>query len=161
MMAFTGRGGRWWMETSKVSAAAPYCLRPFDMGDYPAVLALWQNAGPGVSVRPSDRREEVAKKLTRDPDLFLVAEQDGGVVGVIMGAWDGRRGWLHHLAVAAECRHAGIGSALIAEVESRLRAKGCLKVNLLVWGDNEAALRLYARLGYQEMAGLVAMGKEL
>jgi ribosomal protein S18 acetylase RimI-like enzyme len=63
--------------------------------------------------------------------------------------------------VAADHRQAGIGSALIAEVEARLRAKGCLKVNLLVWADNEAARRLYARLGYAEMTGLVAMGKEL
>jgi ribosomal protein S18 acetylase RimI-like enzyme len=146
---------------SEVAAAVAYRLRPFQMGDYEAVLALWQNAGPGVSVRPSDRRDEVAKKLQRDPDLFLVAEQDGCLVGVIMGAWDGRRGWLHHLAVAADHRQAGIGSALIAEVEARLRAKGCLKVNLLVWADNEAARRLYARLGYAEMTGLVAMGKEL
>lgn len=149
------------MATSDAAGALDYSLRPFRMDDYDAVLALWQNAGPGVSVRPSDRRPEVAKKLERDPDLFLVAEREGRVVGVILGAWDGRRGWLHHLAVDAAHRQAGIGSALIAEVEARLRAKGCLKVNLLVWADNEAARRLYARLGYQEMDGLVAMGKEL
>ena len=155
------RGERWWRSTSRVVDRVTYRLRPFEMDDYEAVLALWQNAGPGVSVRPSDRREEIAKKLVRDPELFVVAEQGGRVVGAIMGAWDGRRGWLHHLAVAAENRHGGIGSALIAEVEARLRAKGCLKVNLLVWGDNEAARRLYAGLGYQEMTGIVAMGKEL
>jgi ribosomal protein S18 acetylase RimI-like enzyme len=149
------------MATSDGAGALSYSLRSFRMEDYDAVLALWRNAGSGVSVRPSDRRAEVAKKLGRDPDLFLVAEREGRVVGVIMGAWDGRRGWLHHLAVDVAYRQAGIGSALIAEVEARLRAKGCLKVNLLVWADNQAARRLYARLGYQEMEGLVAMGKEL
>jgi ribosomal protein S18 acetylase RimI-like enzyme len=136
-------------------------LRSFTMADYAQVLDLWQSAGPGVSVRPSDRPEEIEKKLTRDPDLFLVAEEEGQVVGVIVGAWDGRRGWIHHLAVAQPCRGRGIGSALIAEVERRLRAKGCLKVNLLVHRDNEQARRLYRDLGYAEMSPIVAMGKEL
>jgi ribosomal protein S18 acetylase RimI-like enzyme len=80
---------------------------------------------------------------------------------VIMGAWDGRRGWLHHLAVDAAHRGQGIATALLQEVEQRLRAKGCLKVNLLVTRDNVGARALYARLGYQEMTPIVAMGKEL
>lgn len=136
-------------------------LRGFSLDDYDAVYALWRDAGGGVSLRPSDERDEIAKKLSRDPDLFLVAEEDGRVVGVIVGAWDGRRGWLHHLAVAPDRRGRGIASALVAEVERRLKAKGCLKVNLLVFSGNEAARRLYRRLGYDDMTGIVAMGKEL
>jgi ribosomal protein S18 acetylase RimI-like enzyme len=136
-------------------------LRPFALDDYPAVLALWQAAGPGLEVRPSDAQPEVAKKLARDPDLFLVAQAEGVVVGVIMGAWDGRRGWLHHLAVAQDYRDRGVASALVSEVEQRLRAKGCLKVNLLVQASNLAARRLYERLGYAEMPAMIALGKEL
>jgi len=131
------------------------------MADYPAVLSLWQDAGPGISLRPSDEPAEVAKKLERDPDLFLVAEEESVVIGVIMGAWDGRRGWLHHLAVHRDWRNRGIGTALLAEVEQRLKAKGCLKVNLMVRRDNPEALRLYARLGYQSMDSILLMGKEL
>ena len=131
------------------------------MDDYDAVYALWQNAGPGVNLRPSDQRQEIEKKLSRDPDLFLVAEAKGRAVGVIMGAWDGRRGYLHHLAVDATYRGQGIGTALICEVERRLKAKGCLKINILVFRENEAACRLYRRLGYEEMTPIVPMGKEL
>lgn len=131
------------------------------MDDYDAVYALWRDAGPGVELRPSDRREEVAKKLMRDPDLFLVAEVDRCIVGIMMGAWDGRRGWLHHLTVDTAHQGRGIGTALVREVEERLKAKGCLKVNLLVRRNSEAARRLYARLGYAEMTGILPMGKEL
>jgi ribosomal protein S18 acetylase RimI-like enzyme len=132
------------------------------MDDYDTVLALWQAAGPGIEVRPSDARPEIAKKLGRDPDLFLVAEDSqGDVMGVIMGAWDGRRGWIHHLAVEESHRNCGIGAILIKAVEEALRAKGCLKVNLLVRRDNEAAMRLYRRLGYSDMSTIAAMGKEL
>lgn len=136
-------------------------VRPFLMDDYPAVCALWRDAGPGLALRPSDEPEEVAKKLRRDPDLFLIAEEEGQVVGVIMGAWDGRRGWIHHLAVHADWRGQGIGSALLNEVEARLKAKGCLKVNLMVRKENTAAQGLYRRLGYEDMSSILLMGKEL
>lgn len=131
------------------------------MQDYDAVYALWRDAGPGVHLRPSDERPQVEKKLTRDADLFLVAELEGRIVGVIMGAWDGRRGWLHHLAVDPAYRGRGIATALLREVEARLKAKGCIKINLLVFRDNLAARRLYEHLGYQEMTPVIAMGKEL
>jgi len=140
---------------------ATFTIREFAMTDYPAVLSLWQEAGPGVSIRPSDQPEEVEKKLRRDPDLFLVAEEEGRLVGVIMGAWDGRRGWLHHLAVAPNRRRQGVGRALVRTVEGRLRERGCLKVNLLVFRENESARRFYESLGYQEMTPIVAMGREL
>lgn len=135
-------------------------IRPFSMSDYDAVYSLWANAGTGVSLRPSDQRSEIEKKLTRDPDLFLVAEVEGRIAGVIIGGWDGRRGWLHHLAVDPAFRRQGIASALIHDVETRLKEKGCLKVNLLVFADNERARKLYQALGYSEMT-VIAMGKEL
>lgn len=136
-------------------------IREYKPDDYERVFALWSQAGPGLRIRPSDRREEVIKKLARDPDLFLVAESSEEIVGVVMGAWDGRRGWLHHLAVSPACRRRGVAAALVGTVEKRLRRKGCLKVNLLVFRDNEGARCFYERLGYQEMTPVVAMGKEL
>jgi ribosomal protein S18 acetylase RimI-like enzyme len=144
-------------------------LREFTLADYAGVLSLWQQAGPGIEIRPSDSRDQVAKKLARDRDLFLVAEiaddagiePDARIVRVIMGAWDGRRGWLHHLTVAPGYRCRGIATALVLEVERRLRARGCLKINLLVRANNTKARQLYRRLGYDDMPAIVAMGKEL
>ncbi len=91
----------------------------------------------------------------------MAESDDGRVIGVIMGAWDGRRGWIHHLAVDDAYRNRGVGTALVNAVEERLRAMGCLKVNLLVRRENQAAIRLYRRLGYDDMVTIMAMGKEL
>jgi len=131
------------------------------MDDYSSVFALWRDAGPGIQVRPSDSRDEVAKKLDHDPDLFWVAQVGDRVVGVIMGGWDGRRGWLHHLTVDARYRRQGIATALVRTIEERLAAKGCLKINLLVRGYNVGARDFYHSLGYDDMIGILPMGKEL
>lgn len=104
-----------------------------------------------MSLGRSDTPEEIQKKLTRDPDLFLVAEEDGQIVGTVIGGFDGRRGLLYHLAVAASFRGRGIGSRLMDEVESRLRAKGCLRCYLMVLVDNEEAMRYYEKHGWETM----------
>lgn len=135
-------------------------LREFILDDYDAVYALWQNAGPGVGISRSDTREEIAKKLQRDPDLFLVAEDDGRIIGTVIGGYDGRRGLIYHLAVQQSYRNRGIGKRLMAEVEKRLAAKGCLKSYLLVARENGGVIEFYNRLGWEAMA-VTLMGKTL
>lgn len=119
--------------------------------EYAAVLTLWQNAGEGVHVGMSDTPEEIEKKLARDPDLFLVAEMGDDIVGSVLGGFDGRRGLIYHLAVRADLRQQGIGDSLMAEVEGRLREKGCRKVYLLVTRGNTHAMVFYEKRGWQEM----------
>ncbi len=129
--------------------------------DYPAVYALWSAAGPGIQLRRSDEPEEIAKKLTRDPDLFLVAEKNGHIVGAVLGGFDGRRGLVYHLAVDPACRQEGIGSRLMDELEARLRAKGCIRCYLLVTIDNRAAMQFYERRGWKRMETVYTYGKDL
>jgi ribosomal protein S18 acetylase RimI-like enzyme len=136
-------------------------IREFDLDrDYDAVLALWRSAGPGVGVGKSDTREEIAKKLARDPDLFLVAERDGRIVGSVIGGFDGRRGLVYHLAVAPDQQRQGLGKALMAEIEARLKAKGCRKSYLLVKHGNDEALRFYETLGWAAMP-VHLLGKDI
>jgi len=129
--------------------------------DYEQVYQLWGSIEKGVHVSRSDSPAEIEKKIARDPDLFLVAESDGVIVGSVMGGYDGRRGLIYHLAVAASCRGNGIGSRLMDEVESRLRAKGCLKCYLLVTTDNHKAMHYYEKRGWQNMDSVLVYGKEI
>ena len=119
--------------------------------DYLAVYSLWENAGPGIHLRRSDEPEEIARKLERDPDLFLLAEDDGEIIGSLLGGFDGRRGMMYHLAVADEYRQQGIATALVDELERRLRSKGCIRYYLLVTTDNVSAIRFYERRGWERM----------
>ncbi len=138
-----------------------YALRDFSLDrDYAAAFDLWRASGPGVRLGMSDTREEIAKKLARDPDLFLVAEDDGRLVGTVIGGFDGRRGLVYHLAVAADWRGRGLGAALMNELERRLKARGCLKYYLIITPDNPGAGEFYRRLGWANMPVQI-MGKEI
>lgn len=72
-------------------------IRTFRAGDTEAVVALWEVCG---LVRPwNDPRKDIGRKLTVQPELFLVAEDEGAVVGSAMAGFDGHRGWVNYLAV--------------------------------------------------------------
>jgi ribosomal protein S18 acetylase RimI-like enzyme len=129
--------------------------------DYPQVFNLWSSIERGVHVGRSDTPTEIEKKISRDPDLFLVAETEGRIVGSVIGGYDGRRGLIYHLAVAEAFRQQGIGTRLMDEVESRLRAKGCLKSYLLVTEDNLDVETYYRQRGWQPMEAVRLFGKEL
>ena len=80
---------------------------------------------------------------------MLLAEEDAHLVGSALGGWDGRRGWLYHVGVHRAERRRGIGSALVAEMERRMRDLGCPKLNLIVWDDNTWAMKFWEALGYR------------
>ncbi len=134
-------------------------IREFHLNDYSVTLELWKTAG--LIIRPGDDIEGIRTKLERDPDLFLVAEEEHEIVGVVMGAWDGRRGWVNHLAVKPTCRRKGIGTALIRELERRLGEKGAQKVNAQIYKSNTQSFEFFEAVGYEVHSDLVMIGKYL
>ena len=129
--------------------------------DYQQVYQLWESIEIGVHVGRSDTLAEIEKKIARDPDLFLVAEIDENIIGSVIGGFDGRRGLIYHLAVSKEHRGCGIGSRLLNEVESKLRAHGCLKCYLMVTPDNPEAAQYYEHHGWHHMDYVLPYGKDL
>ena len=130
-------------------------IREFTWDDYAGVGALWQEAFGGF--RAEDERDELACTIARNPGLFLVAERAGAVVGTVVATWDGRRGHLYHVAVAASVRRQGVGRQMILAVEDRLRALGVRRIHLRVHGDNAGAIAFYRTLGFEVDLPVVGM----
>ena len=128
--------------------------------DYDRTINLWRGIEKGMNVGRSDTPEETLKKLERDPELFLVAEIDREIIGTIIGAFDGRRGMIYHLAVHKDFRGQGIGATLLAEVEQRLKAKGCLKCLMHVLDDNAEAIEFYKNQGWRHATEDIVFVKE-
>jgi ribosomal protein S18 acetylase RimI-like enzyme len=135
-------------------------IRSFVWEDLPGVLALWGGAGPGIHLGPSDTPEAIRRKWELDPDLFLVVEEAGRILGAVLGGYDGRRGIVYHLAVAPGRRREGIGTRLMAELERRLAERGCFKSYLLATPENTEAVAFYRKRGWEVM-DMVLMGKVL
>ena len=134
-------------------------IRPYDDADEAQVVSLWST----VFSHDPGRNEPaalIARKLRVQRDLFLVGELEGRVVCAVMGGYDGFRGWVYHLAVAPAHRREGLGTAIMAAVEDRLRALGCPKINLQVRAANAEVVSFYRSLGY-EAEERVSMGKTL
>jgi ribosomal protein S18 acetylase RimI-like enzyme len=121
-------------------------LREFREPDYEDVVAVWRACG--LAVKHSDSLPELRKLVDRNPGLFLVAEEDGGIAGTVMGAWDGRRAWVYHLAVRPAVQRRGTARLLMDEVERRLRAVGATKLNLMLESANAGVSAFYGKLGY-------------
>ncbi|MDD4915147.1 MAG: GNAT family acetyltransferase [Methylococcales bacterium] len=133
-------------------------VRRYQDRDKQAVIALWEACG---LLRPwNDPEKDIARKLTVQPELFLVAEDDGRLVGTVMAGFDGHRGWINYLAVSPGCRHQSCGTRLMQEAERLLLAMGCPKLNLQVRVDNVDANGFYRKLGYTEDK-VISFGKRL
>jgi ribosomal protein S18 acetylase RimI-like enzyme len=133
-------------------------IRTFADTDEAAVVALWRAVG---LTRPwNDPHADIARKRTVQPELFLVGELGDEIIATAMAGYDGHRGSIYYLAVAPAHRRSGHARAVMAEVERRLTALGCPKLNLMVRDDNRVAIGFYDRLGYDQQA-VVTLGKRL
>jgi ribosomal protein S18 acetylase RimI-like enzyme len=134
-------------------------IHEFQINDYNVVFELWKEAG--LVIRPGDDMNGVRMKLLRDPDLFLLARLGGEIVGCVIGGWDGRRGWVYHLAVKPSYQRRGIATALLSEVEKRLGEKGAKKINAQIYQSNTKSLKFFKARGYETHLDLVMVGKHL
>ncbi|CAN7293305.1 GNAT family acetyltransferase [Microbacterium foliorum] len=141
--------------STPVSPGETWEVRAFDRADTESVVALWTEAG---LTRPwNDPRLDIERKLTVQPELFLVVEDEerstsARIIGTVMAGYDGHRGWLYYLATARSHRRQGIARSLVREAERLLLDMGCPKVQLMVREGNEEALGFYDDLGYERFS---------
>jgi ribosomal protein S18 acetylase RimI-like enzyme len=135
-------------------------LAAFSMDDYAEVMALWHTI-EGVGLSAADQPERIAAYLARNPGMSLVAREDGALVGAALCGHDGRRGYLHHLAVRPDRRGRGIGRELVAGCLAALAAEGIDKCHLFVFKDNLEGQAFWRKLGWQERLDLMVMSKKI
>ena len=116
---------------------------------YDELLAFWQTM-PGLYLE-EDSREELEPYLRRNPGLSYVATDIGRIVGTVKCGQDGRRGYLHHLAVAPEYRRTGIARTLVERALASLAEQGIRKCNAFVYESNTAALSYWKHMGWSEI----------
>jgi len=135
-------------------------LREMTLADYDEVYALWA-ASEGIGLSSADSREAIGAFLQRNPGLAFVAVDGDIIVGAVICGTDGRRGYLHHLAVRSSHKRQGIGRHLAQACLNRLREQGIEKCHIFVYRENHSARQFWESIGWVERVELVLMTKTL
>lgn len=145
----------------KIALPAGVTVREFRLNDYDAALALWR-ACEGIGLNESDSREAIGRFLERNPRLSLVAyDAQGLLAGAVLCGHDGRRGYLHHLAVAASQRRKGLGRALVERCLHRLKVAGIPKCTIFLYASNTEGRAFWLRQGWLTRDDLVVVQRPL
>ena len=122
-------------------------IRPFTIAAYDDVLALWQQCD-GIGLREGDSRESIQVYLDRNPGMSFVATDEGSVVGAVLCGHDGRRGYIHHLAVHPEQRRRALGRRLVEQCVHALRREGIQRCHLFVLDQNQDGIEFWTAAGW-------------
>lgn len=148
--------------------AEPVCIRQATMGNYDALVALFDEldefhrlARPDLFRRfdgPARTREQIGEWLAGPGSTVLVAEMDSEVVGLAVlltrpppgfaGAVPHKVIELDNLVVQSGLRSHGIGRRLIEATVDWSRAQGASHVGVAVHAFNRDARRFYERAGF-------------
>ena len=123
-------------------------IRKMTIADYDGVYALWMSCRNMGFNDVDDSREGIERFLRRNPETVFIAVEDGEVEGVILGGHDGRRGFLHHMAVREKCRRTGLGTKLLDTCLEAMKREQISKVALLVFKYNEAGNAFWEAQGF-------------
>ena len=141
--------------------AETICYRIMTIDDYDKVYALWLSCRNMGFNNLDDSREGIGKYLKRNPSTCFVAVKEHSVVGVILSGHDGRRGFIHHLAVSEECRRQQIATNLVKYALSALQSEGINKVALLAFNYNEAGNAFWENQGFTARSDVTYRNKAL
>jgi ribosomal protein S18 acetylase RimI-like enzyme len=138
----------------KAGPIPDYRFQPMEQGDLAEVIQFWQGMD-GIGLSESDSYSALSFYLQRNPGLSWVARnRDRELIGAVLCGHDGRRGFLHHLAVAPDCRRKGIGRALVERCLSSLRELKILKCNVFLFSHNPEGEAFWRGMGWKRREDL-------
>jgi len=135
-------------------------ILPFTPDHYDQVHALWQQS-EGVGLSAADSRENIQVYLERNPRMSFVAMSDGVVIGAVLCGHDGRRGYIHHLAVAPQWRRRSVGRQLVDRCLGALRDTGIQKCHLFIFNQNHDGIAFWKSIGWTQRGDISIMSKDL
>ncbi len=130
----------------------------FTIEAYAQVFSLWQRC-EGIGLSQADSQGNIQHYLERNPGLSRIARNGNAVVGTILCGHDGRRGYVHHLAVSPEFRRQGIGRRLVEDSLGALKAVGIEKCHLFIFSDNIDGRRFWQHIGWTFRTDIAVISK--
>ncbi len=133
-------------------------IREMTIEDYDEVISLWR-ASEGIGLSEADSRENIRLYLDRNSGMSCVTLEGAEVVGAALCGHDGRRGYLHHLAVKDSFRGRGLGRLMVDFCLERLRHEGITKCHIFVHRANEDGQGFWRAIGWQRRDDLLVTSR--
>lgn len=92
-----------------------------------------------------DTPEIFKKKIRRDRDSILVAEDYCKIVGTVFIIYDVWNPFIFHLGILPEYQRRGLGKKLMNEAERRIEKTGAKEITIFVTEHNNKVLNYYVR----------------
>ncbi len=128
-------------------------IRSMTIDDYDEIFNMWQITSKRA-LSEADSRENIARYLKRNEGMSLVAVKDGRIIGTVLAGHDGRRGFIHHMAVLPEFRRRHIGNKLATEAIKRIFEDGIDKTHIFCYQDNFTGQDFWTSLGFKKRGDL-------
>jgi ribosomal protein S18 acetylase RimI-like enzyme len=135
-------------------------IKDFSIEHYDTVIALWKRT-EGIGLSSADSLERITAYLERNPGSSFTAWDGERLVGAVLCGHDGRRGYLHHLAVDSNYRRHGIGQMLSDACMAAIGKQGIDKAHIFVYGSNQGGIRFWERAGWYLRHDLVLMSHDI
>ena len=133
-------------------------IKDFTIDSYEDVFALWQQC-EGVGLGESDSKDNILLFLNRNPGMSFLAETENKLVGAVLAGHDGRRGYIHHLAVLPDHRKMGIGRMLVDNCLKVLKKAGILKCHIFIFNDNVNGQKFWKSIGWTHRNDICVISK--
>ena len=128
--------------------------------DLALVRLLWEENGFFLTI--SDSIPELTRMIKQNPKLCFVMEtEEEDLIGAVLGGFDGRRGWVHHLAIKKEHQNQGLGKEMMNTLTSAFESLGVVKIKLEVLESNKNVIKFYKKLGWDLRSELTTMSLDL
>lgn len=134
-----------------------YRVREFHDHDLDQAMRVWEQSRSADEPQPVFPVSEVMA-AARGGQPAVVAVAGDELVGVAVAQAHGDRGWVLLVALSPRWRERGIGSALVAELERRLRALGVRRISALLPAAATGTTAL-ENSGYRSQQGLTYFEK--
>jgi putative acetyltransferase len=136
-------------------------IKQMEQADIAGAIKLWeQTEGIGLD-DDSDTPEKIGDYLKRNPECSFVAYKETELVGAVLSGHDGRRGYLHHLAVKKECRKQGLGRELVNRCLNALKKAGIPKCNIFLFETNESGKAFWLKSKWNLRPDLTILQKKI
>jgi putative acetyltransferase len=137
-----------------------YSISQFTVESYDDVYLLWQQT-EGIGLTDCDTKEGISDYLLRNPAMSFIAKVDGKVVGAILSGHDGRRGYVHHLAVRKDFRKQSVGKQLVEKCITALKNAGIKKCHIFIFNNNTDGINFWNAVGWKQRSDISIISKDM